>query len=71
MTATSPKSDSATYAQLGSEAAQTIVKQQVAYLPGYFANVTYVASSKVKGIVLVPTSYNCWLMNGFTTVTKT
>lgn len=70
MTATSPKLDSATYAQLGSEAAQTIVKQQVAYLPGYFANVTYVSRSNIKGIVLVPTSYNCWLMNGFTTVTK-
>ena len=60
--------DKTTYQSLGSQAAQIIVKQQIASLPGYFANITYAAKSNVQGIMVVPTSYNCWLMNSFTTV---
>jgi peptide/nickel transport system substrate-binding protein len=65
MTATA---DPTKYAALGAQAADIIMKQDIASLPGYFDTVLFAARSNINGVVPAPTAYNGFLMNSFTTV---
>ncbi len=55
--------------KLAQQAAQLIVKQDVADIPLYWSNAFLISNKRVKGLVLSPLGWQSLLMNSYTTVT--
>ena len=55
--------------KLAQQAAQIIVKQDVADIPLYWSNAFLISNKRVKGLVLSPLGWQSMLMNSYTTVT--
>ena len=55
--------------KLAQQAAQLIVKQDIADIPLYWSNAFLISNKRVKGLVLSPLGWQSMLMNSYTTVT--